>query len=133
MAGEYNTTDAQERLTIQDASTASDRHVLLRLAGDLDYATVPALCDAVVDILADGKRHITLDLSAITWCDNASLYTLLGIRSALQHADGRLTLIAASPAIRRALDRTGLYPRLPLTGGGGYLPPRPGRRPSGDA
>ncbi|KUN02051.1 hypothetical protein AQI95_28635 [Streptomyces yokosukanensis] len=131
MAGKYNSTDSQERLSIQDAST-SDHHVLLRLAGDLDYATIPALCDTVVDIMSDGKRHLVLDLSKITWCDNASLYTLLGIRSALQHADGSLALTAASPAIHQALERTSLNPRLPLATGIDRVPPQAGGPPTSE-
>ncbi|MBT2401816.1 STAS domain-containing protein [Streptomyces sp. ISL-100] len=129
MMGTYDTTDAQQRLAIEDMSTAGCHEVRLLLARELDGATVPRLCDTVVDVMADGKRHLVLDLSAITWCDNASLYTLLGIRSALQHADGSLTLSAASSAIRRALDRSGLCLRLPLTPGTDRLPPQPPVRP----
>ncbi|CAM5407033.1 Anti-sigma factor antagonist OS=Streptomyces alboniger OX=132473 GN=CP975_04260 PE=4 SV=1 [Streptomyces alboniger] len=114
MTGTYDTFDPRQRLTIEEAPTGR-HHVRLRLGGELDFATVPTLCGTVVDLIADGHRHLLLDLSAITWCDNASLYTLLGIRSALQHAEGTLALTGASPAIRRALDRTGLAPRLPLT------------------
>ncbi|WP_447034937.1 STAS domain-containing protein [Streptomyces sp. DSM 118878] len=114
MTGTYDTFDPHQRLTIEEAP--AERHrVLLRLGGELDFATVPTLCGTVVDLMADGHRHLRLNLSAITWCDNASLYTLLGIRSALENADGSLALIEASPAVRRALDRTGLSPRLPVT------------------
>ncbi|MFJ9086898.1 MULTISPECIES: STAS domain-containing protein [unclassified Streptomyces] len=88
MAGTYDTTDMQQRLIIQDTSTEQYSvlvqlaDVILRLAGELDYLTAPTLCDTVAHIMAAGHRHLFLDLSAITWCDNASLYTLLGIRSA---------------------------------------------------
>ncbi|WP_369214770.1 STAS domain-containing protein [Streptomyces flavofungini] len=116
MTGKYDTYDPQQRLTIEEAP-AEQHRVQLRLGGELDFATVPTLCGAVVDLIADGHRHLLLNLSAITWCDNASLYTLLGIRSSLQNAEGSLALTAASPAIRRALDRTGLSPRLPLAPG----------------
>jgi anti-anti-sigma factor len=128
MTGTYDPADTQQRLAIHDMPTAGHQHVLLHLAGELDYATVPALCDRVVQIMADRQRHLALDLSAITWCDNASLYNLLGIRSALQHADGSLTLTAASLAIRQALARTGLQLRLPLLPGTDRHPPGPGQR-----
>ncbi|MFJ8955332.1 STAS domain-containing protein [Streptomyces sp. NPDC102381] len=114
MAGRYDTTDRHQRLTIKDSSTEHYdallhlADVVLQLAGELDYLTAPTLCDTVAHLMAAGHRHLFLDLSAITWCDNASLYTLLGIRTALQHADGTLTVTATSPAIRQALTRTGL-------------------------
>ncbi|MFD0417819.1 STAS domain-containing protein [Streptomyces sp. NPDC127108] len=115
------------RLSIQDAST--NQHALLYLAGELDYATIPVLCDRVVDLMATGRRRVTLDLSAFTQCDTASLYTLLGIRSALQHADGSLTLTAASPAVRHALDHNALYASLPLASDTEHIPPQPSRPP----
>ncbi|MFJ9173994.1 STAS domain-containing protein [Streptomyces sp. NPDC102360] len=102
-----------DRLTIHDRAAADGRHILLHLHGELDYATVPALCDAVTDLMGHGRwRQLVLDLSAVTWCDNASLYSLLGIRSALQRAGGSLTLAEPSPAVLRAIERTGLDPRL---------------------
>ncbi|GGR87255.1 hypothetical protein GCM10010252_27490 [Streptomyces aureoverticillatus] len=77
MTGKYDTTDAQERLTIHDASATSQHHVMLRLAGDLDS----------------------------------------------------LALSAVSPAIRQALDSTGLYPRLPLITEPDHVAPQPGEPP----
>ncbi len=88
--------------------------MLLRLFGELDADTARALCEAVVAVMASGRCHLAFDLSGITWCDNASLYTLLGIRSALQYADGSLTLTVVSTPILTAMDRTGLRPRPPL-------------------
>ncbi|RSO23001.1 hypothetical protein DMH15_32535 [Streptomyces sp. WAC 06725] len=89
----------------------------------MDTATAPILRDAVVAVMARGRSHLALDLSEVTWCDNASLYTLLGIRKALQHADGSLTLTSVSTPILTALNRTGLSPRLPLALGTDHEPP----------
>ncbi|MFZ3557165.1 STAS domain-containing protein [Streptomyces sp. BH055] len=103
MTGMDATRTPQQRLTLHHVST-EPQHVSLRLAEELDYATVTTLCDTVADLMAHGIRHLLVDLSEITWCDSASLYTLLGIHSALQHADDSLALTTPSSATRRGLD-----------------------------
>ncbi|UNO38531.1 STAS domain-containing protein [Streptomyces sp. MST-110588] len=104
----------QTRLGIRQTSTDGGCRTVLRLSGELDAGTVRALCDAVVETMAGGSCRVALDLSLITWCDNASLYSLLGVHGALRSADGGLTLTAASTPVRVALCRTGLHLRLPL-------------------
>ncbi|MEU6961344.1 STAS domain-containing protein [Streptomyces chrestomyceticus] len=84
----------------------------LGVVGELDVRTVRLLCDATVAHLKSGHRRLRLDLSGITWCDNASLYTLLGIRGAVHAAQGSLELAVASETVERALVRTGVGPRL---------------------
>ncbi|MFH8410915.1 STAS domain-containing protein [Streptomyces sp. NPDC018019] len=80
----------------------------LQLVGELDVRTVRLLCEATVTHLKTGQRRLRLDLSGVTWCDDASLYTLLGIRSAVHAAQGHLELTAASETVDRALTRTGV-------------------------
>ncbi|MFH8347631.1 STAS domain-containing protein [Streptomyces sp. NPDC018045] len=99
------------RLTVRarrDAGGATE----LGLVGELDVRTVRLLCDAAVAHLRSGRRQLRLDLSGITWCDNASLYTLLGVRGAVHAAQGSLELTVTSETVERALVRTGVGPRL---------------------
>lgn len=123
------------RLVIRDISVAEGRIARLRLFGELDRDTVQDLCDRVVEVVVGGGRNsVVLDVSSVTWCDHASLFTLLGVHSALQCTGGGLTLVAVNSPIDHALDRTGLYRRLPV-GSRGHgdpqrpAPPRPGAFP----
>ncbi|MEU4202237.1 STAS domain-containing protein [Streptomyces sp. NPDC039022] len=99
------------RLTVS-ARRAAGGATELGVAGELDVRTVRLLCEATVAHLKSGHRRLRLDLSGITWCDNASLYTLLGIRGAVQAAQGSLELAVASETVEQALVRTGVGPRL---------------------
>lgn len=99
------------RLTVRSRTDAGDE-TDLQLAGELDVHTVSLLREATVTHLKSGHRRLRLDLSGITWCDIASLYTLLGVRGAVHAAQGQLELTAASETVDRALARTGVGPRL---------------------
>ncbi|GAA2274891.1 hypothetical protein GCM10010145_51390 [Streptomyces ruber] len=115
------------RLVIHDIPVAEGRIARLRLFGELDRDTVQDLCDRVVDVVVGGGRSsVVLDVSSITWCDNASLFTLLGIHSALQCTGGGLTLVSVGSPVGRALDRTGLHRRLSVDSRGHSRPLRPG-------
>ncbi|MFC8095358.1 STAS domain-containing protein [Streptomyces sp. NPDC057301] len=103
------------RLTIVRSAEVWNGHdLVMSLIGELDADTAPAVCEATVSVMSNGGRRILVDLSGVTLCDNASLYTLLGVRHALSHAGGELTLISPSEAVRLALLRTGLRELLPM-------------------
>ncbi|MFE6892060.1 STAS domain-containing protein [Streptomyces sp. NPDC057694] len=86
----------------------------LTLDGELDTRSTPALCELTSQVLSEGSRHLTMDLAAVTECDAASLFTLLGIRQAIHHAGGSLTLANPSQCVQHALSRSTLNGALPL-------------------
>ncbi|MEU2791778.1 STAS domain-containing protein [Streptomyces sp. NPDC007100] len=119
------------RLTVRSRTDAGDE-TDLQLAGELDVHTVSLLREATVTHLKTGHRRLRLDLSGITWCDNASLYTLLGVRGAVHAAQGQLELTAASETVDRALARTGVGPRLHPCPGSPPCPHGPAHLAAGD-
>ncbi|MFH9074049.1 STAS domain-containing protein [Streptomyces alboflavus] len=105
-----------DRLAIYETSSGgSPAFLTLTLFGELDVMNVGQLSDAVVRELKAGHRHLLLDLNEITYCDNGSLFTLLGMRHAAGHAGGSLALTSASKSVHEALDRSGLRDLLPFT------------------
>ncbi|WP_394428230.1 STAS domain-containing protein [Streptomyces sp. SGAir0957] len=84
------------------------------LTGELDTGSIPVLCDATSTVLAEGSRHLFMDLSAVTRCDNATFYTLLGLRNALHQAGGSLTLANPSRCVADALSYSAVRDQLPL-------------------
>jgi anti-anti-sigma factor len=97
-----------DRLVIHRVSLGAARFLRLDLSGELDSFNVSALCEAVVTALKEGDCHLRIDLANITWCDAASLYSLLGVRHAVGHAGGSFALTHISSVVRTELKRTGL-------------------------
>lgn len=75
------------------------------LAGELDVLSVNLLCDLAITHVEDGHRHIHLDARDVVWCDNGSLYMLLGLRQALETAQGSLGLVAISAPVEQVIMR----------------------------
>ncbi|RII13694.1 STAS domain protein [Streptomyces sp. YIM 130001] len=104
-------------LSVRQASPDCALFCMFAFSGELDVTSVGTFADTVVRSLEQGGRHFCLDLSGLTWCDNGSLFTLLGIRNAANHAGGSLSCTAVSTPVREALYRTGLNELLPVVPG----------------
>jgi len=92
----------------------TEGHVLIRAAGELDVSSSPSLQRTGEDSLADGHRVVLLDLSGIKFLDSSGLGALMALhRSALAHG-AHVAVVAASAAVRRVVDLTGVRHVLPL-------------------
>jgi anti-sigma B factor antagonist len=77
---------------------------VVRVTGDVDFATAGRLRDALLTSAAGG-RPVVVDLSGVAFLDAAGLSALVAGRRA---AAGRLTVVGATGIARRILDLTGL-------------------------
>ena len=87
----------------------------LALSGELDALTVPDLNEVLS--ARNGARHVTLDLSELTFIDSTGLHAIVAyVRS--REPDGTVTLTGASPHIVRVLEITRLtdLPKLRIDG-----------------
>lgn len=73
----------------------------LKLAGELDLATVPSLREALFDFLPTDEVH--LDLSELTFLDSTGLHALLALARS-RRGDGSVVLVNPSPAVMRVLE-----------------------------
>ncbi|MFE0103315.1 STAS domain-containing protein [Streptomyces sp. NPDC059009] len=103
-----------QRLLLRRVPAGPCHSMTLYVTGELDSASVPVLCELVSVVLAEGSRHVTLVLHGVTQCDNASFYVLLGVRQALHHAGGSLSLSRPSTEVRLAFERSLLRQVFPL-------------------
>ncbi|NBE52900.1 STAS domain-containing protein [Streptomyces boluensis] len=79
--------------------------------------TTALLREAIVQVASrpdDHRRGVTLDLSALTYCDNAGLFTLLGICQALDAIGIRVAIPWTGVIADAAIERAVLQDRLPL-------------------
>lgn len=70
---------------------------VLRVAGELDLMTSPALRRRVHDAVADGRHRLVLDLSEVVFCDSSGVGVLIATRRLIRSCRGRLRLILPGP------------------------------------
>ncbi|KAF4405135.1 MULTISPECIES: STAS domain-containing protein [Streptomyces] len=66
---------------------------VLRVSGEMDLVTSPAVRQHVHDAVADGRRSLVLDLSGVRFCDSSGVGVLIASRRLLRSCQGRLRLI----------------------------------------
>jgi anti-anti-sigma factor len=73
----------------------------LRLTGDIDAFTAPALLEQAHLIIKTGSgSHVVADLAEVTFCDAAAIRALDGLAVAAADRGGSLRLRDAQPHIR---------------------------------
>jgi anti-anti-sigma factor len=92
-----------------DSGDRSASQLYLRLTGELDVDTAAGLRETLATLTSRSTAgRLVLDLSGITFCDTASLYTLRGVREALPLAGVEVLLVEPSTVVRVAAERAGL-------------------------
>lgn len=79
----------------------------LRVAGEVDTASVGELSAALERVVADGATDVRLDLAAVPFMDSTGLTALLVARRRLE-GKGRIVVESASSAVRRTFEVAGL-------------------------
>ncbi|QKW17979.1 STAS domain-containing protein [Kitasatospora sp. NA04385] len=87
--------------------------VVLRPVGDLDHDRVPALERALARALARRPRRLVVDLSAVRYCDTATLHLLFKAHRAARRSHAALLLARPSAPARRLLEITEMDTVLP--------------------
>lgn len=83
-------------------------HVVVKLSGDLDIATTPALRERLTALLHPGMRLLVLDLSGVSFCDAAGLAVLIGTKRRAASLGIILRLAAPGAQVTKILRFTGL-------------------------
>jgi len=81
---------------------------VLRIGGEVDVYTAPQLRERVIQLLANGERHIIADLREVDFLDSTGLGAPVGSLKRLREQDGSLKLVTAADRILTILRLTGL-------------------------
>lgn len=81
---------------------------LVRLAGELDYATAGDLRGCLEQLVSAGQTRIALELSALTFCDTSGIGCFVGAWKRTRQAGGELVLLRSGGQVARLLNITGL-------------------------
>ncbi|CQR59514.1 STAS domain-containing protein [Streptomyces leeuwenhoekii] len=81
---------------------------VVTVAGEADLYTAPGLRTAALELIEQGRHHLIMDLSQVTFCDSAGLSALIGLWHAAQDVGGSFVLAAVPDRLQRMLKLTGL-------------------------
>ena len=74
----------------------------LKLVGELDVATTPALNKAISD-LSPARTQVTLDLAELTFVDSCGIHAILSLAKSI-NGNGPLVLLNPTEAVSRVLE-----------------------------
>jgi anti-anti-sigma factor len=93
---------------LEIAIAADERGPAIVLSGETDLTTVPDLSAVLTAQLANGTRHLTVDVAALMFADSASIRALVLTAPALKQRGGDLVLVWPQPAVARVLSLLGV-------------------------
>jgi anti-sigma B factor antagonist len=102
---------ARARLTL--GGGADGPGLVVRLAGELDLATVAQLAAPLNDLLAREPQPVVLEIGELEFMDSSGVAVLIRIANHFEQLETR----GAQPAVRRVLEVLGLSGRIGLQQG----------------
>jgi anti-anti-sigma factor len=100
--------------TLDVTTTDIPRGVHVRLAGELDLATVPRLDDELKAVEDAGPEVVLVDLQGLSFMDSSGLRALLAADARAREAGRRLVLVRGDERVQRVLSITRLDERLEI-------------------
>jgi anti-sigma B factor antagonist len=92
---------------IADYALDGRMHVI-ELTGQVDIQAAPALQERTSRVIEQGKTHVIVDLSRVTFMDSTGLGVLVGALKRLRAGRGVLALVVTDYDVERLLELTGL-------------------------
>ena len=89
-------------------ATADDERSRLRVAGEVDIASVEDLLTEARGCLDGPATLLEVDLGGVTFIDSSGLGALVQIRTAAADRGKRMELTDVPPSVSRLIDLTGL-------------------------
>jgi anti-sigma B factor antagonist len=88
---------------------------VIGLSGEVDLYTAPEFKQELIDAVAEGARHVVVDLSQTTFIDSTTLGVLVGGIRRLREKDGDLSLVCKDRNISKIFEITGLDQVFPIS------------------
>jgi anti-anti-sigma factor len=81
---------------------------VVRVEGELDQASVPAVRETIEAAIADAPRGLLIDLSGCEFIDSSGLSLIVDARRRLGDGDARFGVCSPKAEVRRLLELTGI-------------------------
>ncbi|MEJ2853891.1 MULTISPECIES: STAS domain-containing protein [unclassified Saccharothrix] len=111
-APEVSMEDSPVELSVVESTPDT---VVLRIAGELDMATVPEATAFAHAQLGRTRYELVLDLSGVTFFASDGITLLLTMRSACQAVGKSLRVVATTQAVLHPLEVAGLREHFAIT------------------
>jgi len=85
---------------------------VVRVEGELDMATAPALEEALVE--TGFSERVVIDLTGCTFLDSSAVRLLVASVRDSEAAGGQLELVAPEPGVLKVLEISGVNTMLPV-------------------
>ena len=90
---------------------------VLHVQGELDLASAPVLREALISALsANPATHLVMDLTGVSFMDSTGIGVLAGAHKRVTAGGGWFSVVVSTPAVRKALQTTGLLRAWRVTG-----------------
>jgi anti-sigma B factor antagonist len=93
---------------LEVAVVHEERGLVLRVAGEIDIATVPLLRAGIDRAVASSDLPVWVDLGGVTFLDSSGIAALVAAHRALEEASRGFGVRNLSPTVRRVFSVTGL-------------------------
>ena len=102
--------------------TAEESGPLIVLSGEVDLTNAAELSELVTGQLANGTRHLTVDMDGLDFADTAGIRVFLLAAKTLRQRGGYLVLLRPQRTLARILDILGAEEVLTIQAGTGVAP-----------
>lgn len=80
-------------MSFQVTDEELDGWSVLRVTGEMDLVSSPAVRQRVHEAVADGQHSVVLDLSHVLFCDSSGVGVLIAARRLMRSCHGRLRVV----------------------------------------
>lgn len=96
------------------ATRTEGEHTVVEVAGEIDVYTAPKLRETFIDLVAQGKYHLVIDMEQVEFLDSTGLGVLVGGLKRVRAHDGALRLVCSQERILKIFRVTGLTKVFPI-------------------
>ena len=86
----------------------SEHVYVISLAGEVDLYTAPEFKQQLLEVIAQGAKHVVVDFTTTTFIDSTTLGVLVGGVKRLRTEGGQLSLVCSDRNITKIFEITGL-------------------------
>lgn len=100
--------DDSRAMDLDITTSQGGARTVVRVAGEIDVYTVPALRDRLDAVIDRGEHDLVVDLSEVTFMDSTGLGVLVGRLKLIRAAGGSMRLVSAQDRVLKVFAITGL-------------------------